>query len=290
MLGDPTISLSKSTLWLVAGVMGLALPTLSSGCGLDSAGLLAEEETSGSAGGVGQGGAGSAGSGAGGELVGASGGGGPGAGGGGGSGLPPVEARLPVSDDTYLEKINANANFGATNYLRLHFYSRPIMRFDVAAIPTGAKVVSAKLSLFIEGIDPAANQQELRVHEILSGDMDWRQGSGNGTAAAAGEPCWVFKDGGAMVNWKGDQGLDTPGVDYKATPEDGITTTFQADTRYEWQISPALVQTWVDKPALNHGLTLRTATGYHYLISSAESSQEQRRPALVVRYQPPAPP
>jgi hypothetical protein len=270
MLGQSAKRAPRAIQRLAFGACGAGMIALASlsGCILDSAGLLASEaQTTGDGGLTGAGGAGGAGAG----------------GAGAGGGLMTLKVTLDVQNDTYVEEATKTANFGGTVYMRLHARSRPLIRFNVAAIPFGAKVTAAKLSLFIEGVDPTALVETIRVHAILSGNKGWVEGFKNGSIATAGEPSWALKEAQGVV-WAGAEGLDLEDTDYKQTPEGLIETKFKPAQAYEWDLSTEVIQQWADDPATNHGFIVLTPSTLHYIITSKESPQMSSHPTLTVSY------
>jgi hypothetical protein len=266
MLGQSAKRAPRAIRGLVTGACGAGLVVAASlyGCGLDSAGLESSEAQATSAG-------------AGGAMA-------TGAGGGGdGGGTTAGKVTLLVKHDTYVEDQSKSSNFGSNVFLRLYNTSRPLLRFHVDSIPFGAKITEAKLSIFIEEVDPSALMEEIRVHAILGGNKGWVEGLKNGSVATEGEPSWDLKDAKGVL-WAGDKGLDLEDTDYKAEPEDAVATKFKAGQPYVWDLSPGLVQQWADDEATNHGILLRTGSAYHYILTSKESAQTMNHPTLTVSY------
>jgi hypothetical protein len=166
------------------------------------------------------------------------------------------------------------------------FQRRALIRFDVAAIPAGATVTSAtitlRLSLTIAGPEPVA------VHRVTA---DWGEGAsdapgqeGGGAPAAPGDATWqsAFHP---TTPWL------VPGGDFEAAVS--AVTVVDGIAFYSWT-GPGLaadVQAWIDGAAPNHGwifkhadeLTNATAKRFQ----SRHNSATDQRPRLVVEYAPP---
>ncbi len=109
-----------------------------------------------------------------------------------------------------------------------------LFRFGVNAIPSGAKILDARLSLYHSG----GNDPDVPVtaHRITNG---WSE---------------------QFVTWNNRNNAkpwDSSGGDFDTAVEATTLVGSATNTRYEWDISN-LVQGWVDGTYSNHGVALRT--------------------------------
>lgn len=164
---------------------------------------------------------------------------------------------------------------------------RAVLRFDVAAaLPAGAKVLAATLSLNVVRT-LATSPVQATLHRVTQA---WSEGpsvvlgsGGGGTAALAGDVTWLHRVY-PTTTWT------TPGGDFVAAPVAALdlppsgtgTTPVSAGLA-------AAVQAWIDTPAQNFGWLLKTdelQVGIAYRIDSRESLGV--RPQLAVTYVLPA--
>lgn len=165
---------------------------------------------------------------------------------------------------------------------------RSLVRFDVAAIPAGAVVHAATLTLYNV---QATNAADVTLHRVTE---SWGEGtsvaSGNedaGAPSTAGDATWIHRFY-PSTNWA------TAGGSFAASAS--ATTSVGGAGSFSWS-GPALVadvQAALDAPASNFGWLLRgKETGAGNALKSfetRESSDPARRPRLEVTYAPPPPP
>jgi hypothetical protein len=123
---------------------------------------------------------------------------------------------------------------------------RPLLRFDLAAIPPSARVLSARLALY-ETITLRGGGT-VEVHRVTSA---WNEGSGVNQCTGDGAT-WT-ESLGAGVLWA------TPGGD--ADPAVAAGRVKQAGAPPAWDTFDvtALVRAWTSGQAANHGVLLRLA-------------------------------
>lgn len=185
---------------------------------------------------------------------------------------------LSASDDTYLQNGSGN-NYGASTTLLVKASYVSLLRFDLSSIPAGSTVVSAKLSLAAASNE---NGGDISAYAVLSGNAGWIEGAKSGTAAGSGEPNWSYRNAGTSTAWAGSAGLSTSNVDYKSPAESMRNNAWVSGQRYEWTISSATTQNWINTPSSNHGLVMRSSTGYWPRFHSKESTNASLRPRLIV--------
>jgi hypothetical protein len=168
---------------------------------------------------------------------------------------------------------------------------RLLLRFDMAAIPKGSKVLEVSLSLYESR---ARDAHPVRVHRLLE---SWGEGTSNAGTAGTGAPAqpgdatWVSRFH-PDIPWSRPGGLF---VDQASA----TTIVGLPNQRYAWTAqrpaqgtaAPALlqdVQGWIDSPASNHGWIL---VGQEDGLQNAKrfgSRTGTEPPRLAVRYQEPA--
>lgn len=128
---------------------------------------------------------------------------------------------------------------------------RALVRFDLEAIPAGARVVSASFSL-VES--RARDSHAVALHRLTD---SWGEGgsdggsSGIGAAATLGDATWRWRDY-QVAEWR------QRGGDFVAEASASTLVGQQGQT-YAWQSTPGLVadvQGWIDNPAGNFGWIL----------------------------------
>lgn len=196
--------------------------------------------------------------------------------------LPPPERRLfqqgrfPTEDylgasDTYISLYRPDSNWATLDTLLINGRDggseRSLLRFDLAGdIPTGARVLSAKLSLYAWSRRTLFGMRVAAYPVVRSWDgysVTWNQ-------ASEGNPWDVA-------------GCDGTGGDRLL---DWITSRFVYFTSrfYEWDITP-LVQRWVDDPGTNEGVLLfGQGVDQELRFRSAEWIVPEQRPILAVTF------
>ncbi len=178
--------------------------------------------------------------------------------------------------DTWIWKNQGNKNFGGCDILSLDTSQdslgngRPLLQFDLSAIPAGTVVTSASLRLTKTGGDTATHN--IKAYGITA---VWAEGTGTCSGTTSMAASWSQRQDG--VDWA------TVGGDYG--PTEMATTVVNANGVYTWNLT-SLVQSWVDTPVNNHGVLLGTPdTGTDlYEFASRENATESARPVLVVEY------
>ncbi|MHC4250274.1 MAG: protein kinase domain-containing protein [Planctomycetota bacterium] len=194
---------------------------------------------------------------------------------------PKTMATLTPSDDTFLDRTHRRDCFGGSKSLKTSLGSPILMRFDLAPVPKAVKVVRATLSLYVlNGLTRNDRGVTVVAHAILPANAGWREGERDGRPGGRDESCWLFKGPGRP--WAGERGLGTAGADFDPKPVATLPLPAPADRRLEVDVDPATVQAWVDAPESNHGIVLRTSTGYHPSFASKEALSRERRPRLLL--------
>ncbi len=179
------------------------------------------------------------------------------------------------TDDSFLDTWYPDLNYGSVwaMVIRMDGIRRPLIRFDLSAIPPGSAVTTATLELFSDNTYGSAGTPLTIAAYVLR--RSWVEDQVNWNQAAAGQ------------NW------GTPGADDIVTDRDDaiVATTTVADlgTWYVWNVTAA-AQRWVDDPSLNKGLLLlgsgSQSVEYRF-FSSEYGSASTFRPRLTITFAPP---
>jgi hypothetical protein len=188
-----------------------------------------------------------------------------------------------VTRDGEVDSDNPNGNYGGDNefFCGRHPGASQIwvglLRFDVSAIPAGATVQSASMSLWTGG-DPLDNGT-VQWHALLE---DWSEGNGDNTGPA-GVANYIQRIQGTA--WR------TVGAGAPSSSDAAIVTelaTPLGNSEYTFPLPAVLVQLWVDFPQTNFGMSCFVAPGVDSDTDykAHESSQTGHRPELTVTYVP----
>jgi hypothetical protein len=165
---------------------------------------------------------------------------------------------------------------------------RAVLTFDVAdAIPPGATIVSAALTLTLVQVSPFGAQESHTLHRILA---DWGEGAssgfgGTGAPAAEDDATWLH-------TYFPDQFWASPGGDFVSTIS-ASQTVGVALGEYTWGSTPVMVadvQAWLNTPETSFGwlvmgneVDLRTSKKF----ASKDSPDVPAHPRLTIEYLPP---
>jgi hypothetical protein len=160
---------------------------------------------------------------------------------------------------------------------------RALIRFDMTALPPGAKVLSARLQLFEVR---ARDEHTVSLHRVLAA---WGEAGSNGGDAGVGAPA---QNGDATWSHRSWPTLTWAqrGGDFVASPSAALQVGLGPGA-FVWQSTAqtvADVQRWVDQPSSNHGwmligddLGLQNAKRF----GSRNNGTADARPVLIVSYQ-----
>ena len=184
--------------------------------------------------------------------------------------------------DTVLDSEHPPYNYGAATKLSvgrdaLGPEARVLLRFDLSRVPATSLVVSAKLRLFLEDVE--AESLKLGASRMHA---KWNEGLKAGARASALEPTWAFQlcD---EVPWAWES-------DCAPYPESVVHISKGAKPGWcDFDITH-MATDWVADPVGNAGVLLRQegeASDVRKTFASRECEQADRRPTLVLVYQPP---
>ena len=146
-----------------------------------------------------------------------------------------------------------------------------LVQFELAAVPAGARVLSAQLQLYhtitvAPGVDAGVS-----VHRVI---RDWVEGTQGGSGTA---------DGATWLTWDSTNAWTTAGGDYDPAPAANSPITDATGDWESWDIS-TLVQGWLDGSFANNGLLLKGTGTVAVSFASKEDADPALRPKLTITY------
>ena len=208
------------------------------------------------------------------------------------SGVHAATTNLSCLADTFLVARNANNNAGGHSHVAIGTDAQPgdgrrrgLYRFDLTGLPAGSTVTSAlfQANVILVPFTGAVNST-FSLHRVAAAWGEGTQVGASGAPAAAGEATWNSRRH-ALDAWT------TPGGDFDSAAS---AATFVAGVAaYSWAGTAltANVQFWVDDPAQNHGLLLKSDSEATLKTAKQFGSKEGGQAAtLLVGYVPPPPP
>jgi hypothetical protein len=204
-----------------------------------------------------------------------------------------ITATVPcAADNTLYQTIAGDASNGAGTGIfvgqnAFGSIRRAVLRFDVAAaLPAGAKVLTAQLSLNVVQ-STVALAHPITGHRLL---QSWGEGTsiasgggGGGGPATTGDATWLHRFWNTTF-WT------TPGGDFAATPS--FTASMPSIGAFSTNLSRAAaddVQSWLNNPATNFGWLLKTVnetlSSTAHRIESRESVVEWVRSSILTEYE-----
>jgi hypothetical protein len=222
---------------------------------------------------------------------------------------------LPVNHDASIFQNNPDNASGAGNALLAGTNGsssprRAMIQFDLSAIPAGATIQSAELTLFLAqfagsgGSGSGRTTVTIGLHRISS---SWGEGAtqrrdppddslngiGQGAPALVDDVTWNDRYFAASP----PQLWLKPGGDFVSTVSSSTTVDTTLDAPFTWPSTPTVVadlQNWLMTPSTNFGWMLvnedeissRTFRAFY----SREVATEAHRPALTITYSLPANP
>ncbi len=209
-----------------------------------------------------------------------------------GQGEPePEEITLQPADgiDTCIIVNTPTYNYGATAQMNVGAAAagagaeaRGLLAFDLSALPAGATIVSAVLTLYCE-YENAADDRVVGVHRALT---QWFEGAQNGAAPGAGEDGsnWNLRNANGSLAWAGGAG-GAAGSDWTALATD--TELITGVGAFTWDVADD-VQAWLDEEADNYGWWLINVDGStansRKRFTSSDSGNAANRPKLAITY------
>lgn len=215
---------------------------------------------------------------------------------GGARAQPVLESVLPcVADATIFAEQGGGTAYDAvadgqgaslwTSVLAAGVVRRALMRFDLAGLPPGAQVLSARVEGFMIRL---REPQSITLHRLSAA---WGEGPSNGgdagvgAAAGPGDCTWSHRV------WPGQRWASRGGDYLLSASSSAAVAGWPAPV--VWASTAALVddvQGWVDAPSSNHGWMLigtESGTQNASRLASRQVGDAAARPRLVVSWQLP---
>ena len=202
----------------------------------------------------------------------------------------------PVADTALLQAFPSN-NFGAPAYFnsgttQTFLTNRGLMKFDLAAaLPTGAKITFAQLSLEVVGqpVD-GDTPSSFQLRRML---RDWGEGTkkGNpptlGAPATMGEANWTHRFAQTTNVWAAPGGVE--GIDFAAANSGEQFVYGISLSPYLFDATPAMfcdLQSWLAHPETNFGWMLLSLSETENFSARRFASREDmyRAPKLQVDF------
>ena len=179
------------------------------------------------------------------------------------------------AEDSYITSYyteDPNSNYGNSDLADVFSdLRRALLRFGIQDIPANAKIISAKLHLYIFSKAWGSDDSLLGAFRIT---QDWVEGSGEPTEAGV---TWLDYDRG--FPWT------TPGGDYNEYPED--TVAYRDINSFDWidfDITD-IVQAWLSGDYDNFGLMIAPLHPMEIFFRTKEWEIESERPMLSIMYE-----
>ncbi len=153
-------------------------------------------------------------------------------------------------------------------------FARSLLKFDLAALPANAEILSVTLSLWTDG-DLASNDSTISAYR-LKVPFDESQATWNN--AASGAP-WQ-SPGAAGANDRESAAIGSAQVLHNEP----------LHTEKQMTLDPASVQAWVSGAFPNHGLLLKTEAELNdrFNFKTSDNGATSQRPKLVITYRIPS--
>src|SRR3989344_2490397 len=184
--------------------------------------------------------------------------------------------------DTYINTYSKLTNYGSATILALYPYNsvKPIIRFDLSAIPANAIINSATLSMYASSWGGSSGNNKNLIYQIL--DKNWQESQAN----------WNIYS--TSNNWS-TAGLGY-GTDIASSPSVTIVTGYAPAPMWVDLNVATLVQNWVNGTYPNYGVaysnTYTSGGGgpTPQFYSSEYTTDTALRPKLVINYTVPGDP
>lgn len=190
----------------------------------------------------------------------------------------PVHGATVAADDSYIRDDIPNTNYSTSEYLpighRTSTYRYSLLRFDLSTIPSSAKVAEAMLSLFLYSISGSENMT-IQVYRV---NRPWIEN----------EVTWNEYSTGNIWQSPGASGIDDISSPIAIIP---VLGTYVFGQKCTFDLSPIIVQEWIDKSVDNNGFLLKAQpppinTAYSFV--SSKHTYSVLYPQLSIIYELPS--
>lgn len=186
-----------------------------------------------------------------------------------------------------------NHGIGDTLTIWRNKHYSALLQFDLSEIPQNSEIISAELSLWNKTDSTIDGSQELvrriQLYRLLK---DWHEGNQDGTPVteagdhgATAEKAFDYPGDAGDISWGASSLLEDSDFDAKE-----VSYTDVGDSgSYQWQVTN-LVKDWIRQAKPNHGIMLRTDSGYqtnhheYRNFVSSQGEQAELRPTLTIVY------
>ncbi|NLG95985.1 MAG: DNRLRE domain-containing protein, partial [Chloroflexi bacterium] len=197
------------------------------------------------------------------------------------------QVSLVAEADTYLRKSQSNRNYGGATVVQVSpFTTSPqnaLFRWDLSSIPAGAVITDASLTFNVTD----GSAYPVKLYKMRRA---WVEGTSNDQSSSSSAN-WDTYDG--KNNW-GSGGAESTSADrYDINLWTVATNAFNNTGSRMFVLNAdgvAAVQSWVNNPQENFGLTAQRDTAQssssndYWIVSSSEASDQNQRPKLNVTY------
>jgi peptidoglycan/xylan/chitin deacetylase (PgdA/CDA1 family) len=176
------------------------------------------------------------------------------------------------TDDTFIEAVNANANYGSANSLTLstrgYEQNRSLVRFDIQGIPANAQIVKATLDLYT-----TYRGSGTICFAAYNLKRSWSENAATWNVATTD------------VAW-GQPGANDTTTDRADTYLPGFRIPLMPDSTWRTLNLTDIVKQWISNPTSNNGIILLASgpTGTQYGLASSEYGDILLRPRLTITY------
>ncbi len=194
---------------------------------------------------------------------------------------------LAVTSDTFILSSNPDNNAGAHTQVAagrdgVNGIRRGLYQFDLTVIPAGSAITSVSFATTVQLAGTANSSFELlRVNGPWTEGVQESGSFNSGAPAVNGETTWNSRRHN-QASWT-NAGGDFDATPLAVTPVTGISS-------YEWSGTglTALVQNWLNDPAANHGLMLRSQSeGVSRTARGFGAREDDNAATLIVGFDPP---
>ncbi len=198
-----------------------------------------------------------------------------------------TDVSLVAAEDTYMSSYNQGFNYGSVNLFKATVNDGgtnhgSLLKWDLSSIPAGMAITDASLTLY-------ASQASPLTYNLYNMRRSWIEGTTNPGATSTTSATWLTYDG---TNAWGTSGAANTTTDRYDTNLWGAgNTTFATTGSKTIDLNSngiAVVQSWLDSPGTNYGLTIQnystTNAGAGLQVSSSENATSANWPKLNVTY------
>jgi len=191
------------------------------------------------------------------------------------------DTKIYAGDGTKNYGAATNIETGNWNAGNAGYHIRSLLRFDLAALPSGARVSSAILTMYCSS-EANTTDRTIRAHRALT---QWFEGVRDGVAPAGGEDgsTWLLRNANGSLGWAGGAG-GASGSDWAVAATDSKSFTGTGGT-LDFTVTADVVA-WVAGTS-NYGWWLlndENATTTKQ-FASGDAATASQQPKLTIIYE-----